>query len=301
MKRKFKTKRRNKVSIIKLISILLIIYASYNIFYLLIYNSYLKKLSNKEIITHIIENTKNYKSNNKLIEKYKDPHNIIKNNFSLQPSASITVEKEIDKSPLVYIYCTHETESYQDPYLEIYNIKPTIKTMSYILQDYLNDYGIPTIVEEESITNILRNNNWSYKYSYEASKIAIEDTINKTPSLKLIIDLHRDSSSLEKTLLEVNNKKYAKILFVIGTEHENYESNYTIANSLNNLLNEEIPNITRGIIKKSGNGVNGIYNQNLSSKSILIELGGQYNEIEELNNSLKVLSKIILKYLEGDL
>ena len=29
-----------------------------------------------------------------------------------------------------------------------------------------------------------------------------------------------------------------------------------------------------------------------------IELGGQYNEIEELNNTLEILSKVILKYKE---
>ena len=46
--------------------------------------------------------------------------------------------------------------------------------------------------------------------------------------------------------------------------------------------------------------MNGVYNQDLSPKSILIELGGQYNEIEELNNTIKVLAKVILKYIEGE-
>jgi stage II sporulation protein P len=172
--------------------------------------------------------------------------------------------------------------------------------MSLIVQDYLNELNIKTIVENKSISGILKENNWAYKKSYQASRIAISETIINNPSLKMIIDLHRDSSSLEKTLLEYNNKKYARILFVVGEDHSNYQENLALSENLKNILEEKIPNITRGITIKGGDGVNGIYNQDLSNKSILIELGGQYNEIEELNNTLEILSKSIQTYIEGE-
>ena len=299
MQKRFKSKKRNNFNITKLIFILIIVFISFYLTYNIFYVSHLSKLSNKDIINHIIENGKNNKSTNSLIEKYKNPNIILNNNFNIIEKPSIKVENTTIP-PSVYIYSTHETEGYQDEYLEIYNIKPTVKTMSYILQDYLNDYGINTIIEEQSITQILKDNKWSYKYSYEASRIAIKDTINDNKTLKLIIDLHRDSSNLTKTLLEIDNTKYARILFVVGGENTNYKENLSISESLKDLLEKEIPGITRGIITKSGAGVNGIYNQDLSTKSILIELGGQYNEIEELNNTIKVLSKAILIYLEGE-
>lgn len=299
MSKRFKSKKRNNIKISKIIFIALVTFISFYLTYNIIYVSYLSKLSNKDIINHIIENSKNNKLSNNIIEEYKNPHIILNNNFNIIEKPSIEVENT-NIEPIVYIYSTHETESYQDKYLEVYNIKPTVKTMSYILKDYLNDYGINTIIEEKSITKILKDNKWSYKYSYEASKIAIKDTINNNKSLKLIIDLHRDSSSLTKTLLELENTKYARILFVIGGENKNYQENLNIAESLKELLEQEIPGITRGIITKKGEGVNGIYNQDLSTKSILIELGGQYNEIEELNNTIQILAKVILKYLEGE-
>ena len=84
-------------------------------------------------------------------------------------------------------------------------------------------------------------------------------------------------------------------------EHENHNENYQLAEKLNEILEKEINSVSRGISKKSGLGVNGVYNQDLSTKSVLLELGGQYNEIEELNNTLKVLSKVILKYIEGEI
>lgn len=297
MQKRFKAKKRTKNKSFKLLLIVTMVFIFFYISYNVIYANYLSKLSNKDIINHIIENNKPNKTNS-IFDKYKNPNIILKNNFNIPTKETIKVDNN-DTQPLVYIYSTHETESYQDKYLELYNIKPTVKTVSYILKDYLEDYGIKTIIEEQSISETLRQNKWSYKYSYEASKIVIKDYIENTQSLKLIIDLHRDSSNLSKTLLEKDDKKYAKILFVIGGENPNYNENLKISETLRNYLEEEVQNITRGITIKKGSGVNGIYNQDLSTKSILIELGGQYNEIEEVNNTIKVLSKCILRYIEG--
>ncbi len=300
---KFKTKKRHKTKLLKLIFILLIIYISFNITYNLIYKNYLSKLTNEQIITHILNNTKNSKTSNKLLETYQNPSYIIKNNFKNlnKVEETVDVQNEVNENKLldIYIYSTHETEEYSDKYLEVYNIKPNVLTMNNILKDYLEDLGLKTYIEPDSVTNVLKEHKWSYKYSYEASKILIEDTIKENPSLKLIIDLHRDSSAKKVTTFTKDNISYAKVLFIVGLEHPNYESNLNLATRLNELLEVEMPGLSRGISKKSGPGVNGIYNQDLSPKSILIELGGQYNEIEELNNTLKILAKVILKYIEG--
>lgn len=295
MKKRFKSKKHKKYTITKIFIIIIFIYTAINLVYKLIYQRYLNTLSNKELINLIINNHK--QSKNKILNKYITPKSIIENYFNIENLKTIEVDKEI-KEPLVYIYNTHESESYKDKYLEAYNIKPTVKNMSYILKDYLEELKIPTIIETKSVTKILKDNKWSYKYSYKASRSIIESTIKNTNSLKLIIDLHRDSSNLNKTLLEINNKKYAKILFVVGAEYKNFEINYKLAETLKNLLELEVPGITRGITKKSGEGVNGIYNQDLSTSSVLIELGGQYNEIEELNNTLEILAITISKYIE---
>ena len=42
-------------------------------------------------------------------------------------------------------------------------------------------------------------------------------------SLKYYIDIHRDSVSKNITTVNINNKNYAKILFVVGLEHNNYQ------------------------------------------------------------------------------
>ena len=50
-------------------------------------------------------------------------------------------------------------------------------------------------------------------------------------------------------------------------------------------------------MEKKGVGVNGIYNQDFNKNIILIEVGGQYNYIEEVNNTLKIISQVIYEYL----
>ena len=57
--------------------------------------------------------------------------------------------------------------------------------------------------------------------------------------------------------------------------------------------------MSRGIYLKEGVGVNGIYNQDFSPNTILIELGGQDNTIEEVTNTINILSKILFELL-GD-
>lgn len=289
--KKMKRFKKNKKNKKKHIMILIIL------FILSIYTFKHNFINKKEIIIDtVIKDIKYNKSD--LMNQYIDIDYILDNTLNNYEKTSYTFEEiEQDSKYNILIYNTHETEKYNDNTLSNYNIIPDVKMVSYILKDELNKYNINVTIVEENITNILRNNNWNYSKSYEASRSIITNYINNN-NYNLIIDLHRDSSSLEKTLLTYNDIKYARTLFVVGTMHDNYQKNYDLSQKLNTILNNNIPNISRGISLKGGIGVNGIYNQDLSDKLILIELGGQYNEIEEINNTIKILSLSINKYLE---
>lgn len=206
---------------------------------------------------------------------------------------------EIIKNPIVYIYSTHQREDYKSSNLASYNITPNVMMASYVLKERLSNLNIPTIVEENDVTEILRMNNWNYASSYKVTRMLMEQAILDEPTLEYFIDLHRDSISRDKTTLEVNGVKYAKILFVIGLEHSNYKKNLQVATKLSNMLNEACPGISKGVYKKKGKNVNGIYNQDFSSNTMLIELGGVENNIEEAVNTIGVLSKVLAKYIGG--
>lgn len=145
----------------------------------------------------------------------------------------------------------------------------------------------------------MKINNWLHKDSYKASRFYIIDAINKYKNLDLLIDLHRDDLTKEASTITIKGKKYAKVLFVVGLENPGYQKNLSLANKINNLINKKYPSLSRGVLTKKGKGVDGIYNQDLSPKMILLELGGQHNTIDEILNTIEVMSHI-LKEIVGD-
>ncbi len=116
----------------------------------------------------------------------------------------------------------------------------------------------------------------------------------------VIIDLHRDSATREKSTLTYNNETFGKIYFVVGEEHPNYISNKTYAQHLSSHLNDLVPGISKGVIGKKGDHVDGIYNQDLANNMLLIELGGIDNTQEEINRTILVLAKAVSAMLQDD-
>lgn len=204
--------------------------------------------------------------------------------------------KEI-KEPLVYIYNSHQLENYSSVNYEAYNITPNVMMASYLLREKLNDLGINTIVEESDITEFIRINSWNYNYSYVASRYYIEDAIAKNPSLNFFIDLHRDALSKNSSTTSIDGKNYAKVLFVVGLEHANYQKNLDLANTLNQKILLKYPTLTRGVITKAGQNVDGIYNQDLHPNMILLELGGNENTIDEVLNTIEIISAILKEHI----
>lgn len=217
-----------------------------------------------------------------------------------QISSYISDPYQIDiEKPIIYIYNSHQLENYNSENLSIYGITPNVLMASYLLKEKLNSKGIPTIVEDMNMTEFLDLNGWDYAASYKASRIFMLDKQNTYDSLKYYIDIHRDSVGRETSTIKINGKNYARILFVIGLEHSNYEKNLKVTAEINQLFNEYYPGLSRGIYKKEGPNVNGIYNQDISPNVMLIEVGGVDNTIEEVMNTINAISDILVKYV-GD-
>lgn len=206
------------------------------------------------------------------------------------------VEKPSDE-PLIYIYSSHQKEEYSKEYMEDYNVNPDVFLASHIMQEKLNNKGIKTIVMEDDITAYLDKNKLDYSKSYQASRNFLLPAIDKYPTVKLFIDLHRDSTPEDVSTVTIDSKKFAKVMFVIGKEYCTYESNLAVANNINDKIVEKYPSLSRGVLQKEGYGVNGVYNQDLKDNIILIELGGDKNNLEEVTNTIDILVEIIGEYV----
>lgn len=201
------------------------------------------------------------------------------------------------KNPIIYIYNTHQLEEYKKSNTEDYNVTPNTMMASYILREKLNKNNLPTIVEVGDVSEILRTNNWQYYKSYDVTRMLINDAKEKNKSLRYFIDLHRDSISRDLTTLKTNDKTFAKVLFIVGLENKNYEKNMQFMDSICIKMNNRYNGICKGLYKKQGEGVNGVYNQDIDENVVLIEVGGVDNTIDEVSNTLEVFSSSLKEYI----
>lgn len=293
MKKKFISKRRKhkKLKFKFLLFLLLFILSIYKSFRYLLKSNI--KIDNKEfvelLLANNIEENKITKFIGSINKNYK-PVNLLSTNYyelvdTKKRKVNVNSNSNSNSLPLIYIYNSHQTEEYLPSNFIESEVKPTVMMADYIMEDIFNKNNFNTIVEERSIKQKLNENNWKYYKSYDASRIYIDDTKTNNPSIKYFIDVHRDSLKRDKTTVEINGKSYAKTIFLIGLENDNYNENLEFTTKINDKLNEKYPNLSKGIYKKGGEGVNGVYNQDNSKYTILLEIGGPENNTTEVLNS----------------
>lgn len=243
---------------------------------------------------------------------FSSPLSILKQNYkgltsSDEVKKTVKVEKPVSNpfpekvvdAPTVYLYNTHQTEDYRATSFLEYSINPNVMMTSYILQEQLEKKGYQVLVEEASVSELRQAMGLSYAGSYQVTKSMMTSAKQKYPSLTYFIDLHRDSISYDKTTLTVNNTTYAKILFIVGMENLNHQANLDFTTRIDQLLNQKQPGITKGIYKKAGEGVNGVYNQDFAPKTILVEMGGQDNTIDEVYRTTILLGEVLDEVMKG--
>lgn len=227
--------------------------------------------------TNLIEYTKYYKENNIKI----------KSNLNKKLSNN----ELIDTKPFIYIYNTHQNEEYVD-----YNVYDAANYLSKML----NTDKYYSFLQNENISSFLKTNNMKYYESYKASRYFLNKNYDENNSLKYFFDIHRDSVSKNKTTLEYNGKKYAKILFIIGMENKNNAYNLKNTEILSNIINSKVNYLSKGIYKKAGKNVNGVYNQDFSNYVFLVEIGSKDNTKEEVENTIIILKDSIKEFINNN-
>lgn len=326
MAKKFHTKKRKKHKLIKILILILVCYFSFESTTYYVLKSQLAT-SNEEFLQNMLRDSNHYllyqKSEENVIAKIgkyfmdfdlEQPLSLLgvptveeqkkeEMVFQEDPDATFVsnpVEKtDVSSSPQVYIYNTHQTESYSMKTLEPYNITPSVMMASYLMKEHFQKAGIETIVEETNISDYMKEQGYQYAESYVASRTFVESILKKYPDLKLIIDLHRDAIPHDSSTITIGEKNYAKVLFIVGMNNPNYQTNLSLAQSLSDLINQSYPKLSRGIMSKSGSNVNGLYNQDLNGNMILLELGANENTIDEVQNTVEAIVPIISAYLKS--
>ena len=236
----------------------------------------------------------------------------LKNNTELDISLKDFVNGKLDFNiekngePQVLILHTHATESYLTHNENYYTDTDSARTtnneynmvaLGKIISDSLNEAGIVTIHDTT------QHDYPSYSESYSRAANTICNYIEKYPSIKIVIDLHRDAiaendTDKVKLTTEVDGKKAAQIMLVMGsqsgnvTNFPNWRENLKLAAKLQQTIETMYPTLARSIHFMSKN-----YNESLTTGSMLIEIGTDGNTLEEAKYSASLLSNALISLL----
>lgn len=201
---------------------------------------------------------------------------------------------------VVYIYFSHNRESFL-PYFSkgtspdmAYHSKFNVSIVGERFCKRLRRNGVGSSVSTEDIIPLLHKRGLGYNSSYSVSREMILNEKNK--DLDIYLDIHRDSLPRGYTTTLIKGDRFARILFVIGSGHESFEANLAFTKDINALLEKRYPGLSKGIIMKDKSQGNGVYNQDLSPKSMIVEIGGVENNIEELYRSADALGDAVSQY-----
>lgn len=207
----------------------------------------------------------------------------------------------------VFIYSTHNTESFlpmlpgvTDPNLA-WHKDNNVTLLGKRLGAKLEEKGIKTLVNSKDIQGMLKKRGMGYEQSYAASREVVVEAMKQNKQVQYYIDIHRDSLRKAVTTTTINGDKYAKCLFVVGEAHPKYEKNLEFATKIHHAIQKKYPGLSRGVFGKTkAGGNNGVYNQDLSESSLLIEIGGVDNTKDELNRTVDALADVISEYYWGE-
>ncbi|MGI5875876.1 MAG: stage II sporulation protein P [Dethiobacteria bacterium] len=191
--------------------------------------------------------------------------------------------------PLVLIYHTHATESFVPDSGSAFT-KDTSRTVvalgSLLARTLENKHGIP-VLHHKGVFDIPRS------YAYEKARPEIERLLKENPQIKVVLDLHRDGVSRRVTTTTLNGLQTGRLLFVLGTRHQGWQNNLRFYYYLQGFLEEKYPGLSRGVLKN-----NFVYNQHLHERSLIVEIGGHENSLEEARRSIPLLAEAVAHVFE---
>lgn len=200
------------------------------------------------------------------------------------PRPNITRKNNIEpiasKPKSIALYMTHNDESYiiGDGTESIYGAGG-IHDVAKTLKDSLSSYKINVTLDE---TLHVPHNSSAYSRSNVTAKRLLE---SKPDAL---FDIHRDGASRQTYVTTVDGKEQSKIRIVLGQSNPNSAQNLEFALYLLSVAEVDYPWLFHDIYWGKGH-----YNQALSNKALLFEMGTHTIEKSYVLESAKALAEVI--------
>lgn len=200
--------------------------------------------------------------------------------------------------PQILIMHTHASEAFTPAGRDLYPASDTCRTedtnynivhVGDVLADTLGAAGLQ-VLHDRTIYDYP-----SYTGSYNRSGAAVQAYLSQYPSLRIVIDLHRDAlcsdSVVYKTVAELPDAACSQVMLLVGTNasglyHPYWEENLRLAVYLQDAVNTAHPTLMRPITL-----VNERYNQHLTRGSLIIEVGSSGNTLQEAIRAVRLFGE----------
>lgn len=205
-----------------------------------------------------------------------------------------------EEGPLVLIYHTHATEAYTMNGTDIYEESDSYRTLNTEQNMVRIGQEMKQILEAAGIGVIHDTTLYDYpRYNeaYTRSSQGLAEWLEQYPSLRLVIDVHRDAlaasdGTLYKTVAgTVDN--CAQIMMVMGSDaggmkHPNWRVNLSLATSIQKAITDKWVTLARPIVLRTSR-----FNQQQSTGAILVEIGTHGNTLQEAITASRLFARTI--------
>lgn len=213
----------------------------------------------------------------------------------------------LGEGPQILIVHTHGSEAYSQSDGLTYQESDSYRTTDCTRNMVRVGEEMAQIFRENGFEVIHDTNLYdypAYNGAYDRSGAAVKDWLAKYPSIKIILDVHRDAlvgndGSIYKLVSQENGEKVAQVMLVVGTDgggasHPYWIDNLALAIRYQQELISDYVSLARPIVLR-----NSRYNQNLSTGSLLVEVGGHGNTLTEALAGARLFAQSVSQVLLG--
>ena len=195
----------------------------------------------------------------------------------------------------IILYHTHNAETYlpTDGVSKRAGENAGVSTAADVFQQALEQkYGLRTLHSK------VLHDYPDWNRSYINSLATVKTLLAANPDVRAVFDVHRDAgfTSKDPTTVMLNGQSAAKIMIVVGANHEHWKENLAFAQALEDKSNALYPGLVRSIRIVQANR----YNQQAHPHSLILEIGSDLNTQEEANYALECFAQVVAEVLEDE-
>lgn len=210
-------------------------------------------------------------------------------------------------SPQILILHTHATEAYtpdgDDTYVPSGDHRTTDTSQNVVrvgdeIAGVLESCGF-SVIHDTTLYDYP-----DYTKAYANAYDGIEEWLQKYPSIRVVMDVHRDAlegddGTIYKTMAEVDGEKVAQVMLVMGSNDsgksfDSWQENLTLAFKLQMQLNAQYPSLARPVTLRSAR-----YNEQLTNGSLLVEVGSHGNTLQEALAAARLFAASAAQVFQG--